>query len=268
MPCDQLAPATASSAPISSGISTSAQPDYLLDRIVLPEMESAPLKATTRPHRRRARHRDCGIMQLVAEKSVSRDRRRGRRYEPTASRRDQRCRHRQASTALTDAVVDLIASSPKSGKPGPFGVSHVPVARRWQVMANPPVSLQSLNAKTLGNTLQQDASLPWSSYYSRIAGDVPLGEIAKSPGIIFLRTQIEVITPGKIGLRIGSAEGVQMWANEVPIEAAARTTLDLPRGMHAITIRIDVDRKTEGLMRCELFDIPQGGQARFVSQPK
>ena len=72
--------------------------------------------------------------------------------------------------------------------------------------------------------------------------------------------------PGEFGFDIGSPDGVQVWADDAPVAAAERTTCTLSAGFHAITFRIDLGRRTDPLLHCELVEAPGGGRARFVSQ--
>ncbi len=166
--------------------------------------------------------------------------------------------------ALTDGeLVDLVRFLSELGKPGPFGVSHVPTARRWQVLASPSPALLLLEPAALGQALQQDSSLPWTSATSKVSGDLPIGEITgkgKSP--ILLRCQLDVVAAGKIGVSLGAVDGVQLWVDGVPTPVKDRVALDLPRGPHTLTLRIDPAMTSQ--LRCELFDVPgSSGQARF-----
>ncbi len=142
----------------------------------------------------------------------------------------------------------------------------MPVARCWEVLTDPPATVRGLDARELGRTLSENAGLAWKAAFSRVAGDIPHDEFGKPPEIVFLRTQIEVITPGRIGFDIGSSDGVQVWADDAPVAAAERTTCTLSAGLHSITFRIDLGRRSKPLLRCELVELPGGGRARFVSQ--
>lgn len=169
--------------------------------------------------------------------------------------------------SLTDAeLVDLVRFLSEVGRPGPYSVSHVPVARRWEVLTDPPATFRGLDARELGRTLRENAGLAWKAAFSRVDGGIPLDEFANPPDVVFLRTQIEMITPGRIGFDIGSPDGVQVWADDAPVAAAERTTATLSSGLHSITFRIDLGRRADPLLRCELVEMPGGGRARFVSQ--
>jgi putative heme-binding domain-containing protein len=259
--------------PDLSGIGTSAQPDYLLESIVLPSkiiregyntahVVTASGKVirgiVQRESPKELVLRDPRGEELVLKAEDIEEKKIGGSLMPDGIDR-----------TLTDAeLVDLVRFLSEVGKPGPFGVSHVPVARRWQVLSNPPATLQPLDGKSLGSALQHDSTLTWNVAYSRISGDLPLSELPKAPGIVYLRTQIEMISAGKVGLRMPSPEGIQLWADGTPIDLGERIMLDLPRGIHTLTFRVDLGRRTNGVFRCELSDSSAGGQARFVSQAK
>lgn len=257
--------------PDLSGIGTSAQRDYLLESIVMPSKvvregyNTANVVTTSGKVIR-------GILQRESPKElVIRD---PKGADIVVAARDIEEKSHGGSLmpegldrSLTDAeLVDLVRFLSEVGRPGPYGVSHVPVARRWEVLTDPPAVLRAVDAPDLGRTLRQDAGLVWRAAFSRVAGGIPLDEFAKPPDIVFLRTQIEVIAPGRIGFDIGPPEGVQVWADDAPVAAAKRTTCTLSAGFHIITFRIDMGRRAKPLLRCELVEEPGGGRARFVSQ--
>jgi len=84
--------------------------------------------------------------------------------------------------SLTDAE-HLTRFLSELGKPGPFGVvTHVRVAFRWQMLASARESLALLDDIALGKALHQDGRLTWLPIYSKVSGQLLLGELARSLG--------------------------------------------------------------------------------------
>lgn len=257
--------------PDLSGIGTSAQPDYLLESIVMPSKKvregynTANVVTTSGKVIR-------GIVQRESAKELLIRDPKGADVVVAADDIEEKSLGGSLmpdglDRSLTDAeLVDLVRFLSEVGRPGPYSVSHVPVARRWEVLTDPPATFRGLDARELGRTLRENAGLAWKAAFSRVAGGIPLDEFANPPDVVFLRTQIEMITPGRIGFDIGSPDGVQVWADDAPVAASERTTCTLSAGFHAITFRIDLQRRANPLLRCELVDVPGGGRARFVSQ--
>jgi putative heme-binding domain-containing protein len=269
--CHALGGAGGIVGPDLSAIGTSAQPDYLLESIVMPSKKvregynTANVVTTSGKVIR-------GIVQRESpQELVIRDPKGVDIVLTTADIEEKvlggSLMPEGLDRALTDAeLVDLVRFLSELGRPGPFGVSHVSVARRWEVLTDPPATFRGLDPRELGRTLKQDAGLAWKAGVSRVAGGIPLDEFAKAPDVVFLRTEIEVITPGTFGFDIGPQDGVQVWADDAPLAAAERTTCTLSAGFHTLTFRVDMGRRANSLLRCEFVEVPGGGRARFVSQ--
>src|SRR5262249_34240818 len=76
----------------------------------------------------------------------------------------------------------------------------------------------------------------------------------------FARCQLDVSAAGKVKLLLNSTAGVSTWLNGEPIEASDALTLDLPVGVHTLTIGIDRAKRQDSL-RCTLDDVA-GSPAR------
>lgn len=170
--------------------------------------------------------------------------------------------------SLTDEeLADLVRFLSELGKPGPFGVTHVPVARRWQKLNATPAEWKGRDAETLGKTLHDGAGLVWSPVYARVSGDLPLKEAltGEKPVVVF-RTQLEVVTAGKVALAFSKIPTIKLWVNGKPAPVSERTTLDLDRGIHTLTIWIERSEPTMDALRVELGEIVGSkAAARFVS---
>jgi putative heme-binding domain-containing protein len=169
---------------------------------------------------------------------------------------------------LTDAeLADLVRFLSELGRPGPYGPSQTQVARRWQTLVAPAASLLALEDAALGKTLQEDNRLSWGSVYTFFSGHLPLAEVAgKDRALALLRCQVEVATAGKLELVLNDAEGCKLWVDGKAVPVAARVGLDLSQGLHTLAWRLDLGKRKDGSLRCELA-VPTGSAARgaFVS---
>jgi len=157
-------------------------------------------------------------------------------------------------STLTDAeLADLMRFLSELGRPGPYTLSHVPVARRWQYLALLPESLLALDDVTLGKTLQGNAELVWATSYSRVSGRLPLSELlgAKQSRAL-VRCQLDVTAAGKLEVVLNDAQGLKLWVDGAPTPVAERVTLDLARGMHNLDFLVDLTRRKDDGLRCEL----------------
>jgi hypothetical protein len=82
--------------------------------------------------------------------------------------------------------------------------------------------------------------------------------------VAFVRAEIDVTTPGDVGLHLGETRGLSMWIDEQPAEVKPDLQVRLATGVHRVTFRIDVGERGQGL-RVEVRDVPgSGAHARPV----
>jgi hypothetical protein len=163
---------------------------------------------------------------------------------------------------LTDSLtraelIDLVRFLSELGKVDPYRLNPtITVARRWQVLEATDTSRQVLSAG-LGPVAREAAWQTWSSAYSSVAGQLPLDDLPRfrrdqdSPGLAVVRCQIEVTKPGRAKLLWKSTEGLTVWLDGVATEARPEMLCDLTKGVHTLTVGIDLGKRREGL-RCEL----------------
>jgi hypothetical protein len=83
--------------------------------------------------------------------------------------------------------------------------------------------------------------------------------------VTIVRCTLEVTTAGKLRLNLHDAGGIALWLDGTVREVHNVVALDLPRGMHTLTLRIDARQRANARLRCELADVPgSAAQARFV----
>jgi hypothetical protein len=104
-----------------------------------------------------------------------------------------------------------------------------------------------------------------------VSGDLPLMELptikghATSPPVVLVRFQIEVTTAGKVKLAFNDPASLEAWLNGNPLEHAKDVTLDLPIGVHTVTVGVNVAVREKPL-RVELDEVPgSSARARILS---
>jgi putative heme-binding domain-containing protein len=264
--CHAIAGAGGQVGPDLSSIGASAQVDYLIDSILLPnkavkENYHALIVGTTKGQvftgvkvretstelvLRDAEDREVSIpVKIIEERTM------GGSLMPEGA----------ADSLTRPELVDLVRFLSELGKVGPYAVGKERVVRRWQALADTPPARQQLQS---GGVPGDQPAFSWAPEYSTVAGNLPLDAvprlgIGKSP-VGFVRCQLDAGTSGKVNLLLNSAAGLTVWLDQTPVEAKEALVLDVPAGVHTLTFTIDLGKRHEGL-RCELGDVP-GSPAR------
>ena len=149
-------------------------------------------------------------------------------------------------------LIDLVRFLCELGKPGPYALQLNPTLRRWRVLRTPPTDAvpdaQQFKQRVLGADAAQ-----WSAVYAKVAGVVPLDEVAPAQGkVIYLQAEIDVRTAGKVGLQLDAPEGLRLWIDEQPTTVTALTVADLAAGRHKLTFRIDLAQRSTWQLRVDL----------------
>jgi putative heme-binding domain-containing protein len=188
---------------------------------------------------------------------------------PTANVRSERSGGSLMPMGLIDHLpsweqVNLLRFMAELGKPGPYQAGSTSIVRRWRVLPGSGAEQLAADQSALESP-PRDAALPWTPAYSLVSGDLPLDAMAtEGQQVAFARAEIDVTAPGKIGLRIADVTGLTLWVNGALHAISPDLTLDLPRGPHTLTFKIDVAARGQGL-RVELRDVPgSAGAARPV----
>ncbi|HEX4793851.1 MAG TPA: PVC-type heme-binding CxxCH protein [Humisphaera sp.] len=171
-------------------------------------------------------------------------------------------------TGLADPLthqefLDLVRLLSELGKPGPYGPGSAQLVRRWRTMEAPP---DSVLEGDLPASIAADGS-NWMPAYSLVRGELPPDAFRFAAGrqIGYGRCELEVTTPGKIRLILGSAAGVTMWIDGKPVQSKNDLTVDMTGGIHALTFAVDFAKRGREGLRLELADAPgSAGQAKPV----
>ena len=173
-------------------------------------------------------------------------------------------------TGLTDSLthaefLDLARFVGELGKPGPFAQSSAPVARRWRVLDPPPADVAANSASLPPSVI---AATNWSPVYSLVSGELPMSAIRSSNAgtVAIVQCQINVTTAGKLSLSIDGTEGLVGWLDQTVMAIGATVPLELTRGVHTLTFRVDLHERGEHPLRVEVHPIDESSnaQAEFV----
>lgn len=167
-------------------------------------------------------------------------------------------------------LVDLVRFLSELGKVGPYSISPARVVRRWQALAATPQNVKLMQRVGTDGIVRR-ASAPlagekmegWSPAYSNVAGGLPLAELPSlkpSEGqnsVALVRCQIDVSSAGKVALQLGSTEGLSLWVDGRTLDLATQpphqVTFELAAGLHTLTLAVDLAMR-QGELRCELVD--------------
>ena len=164
-------------------------------------------------------------------------------------------------------LLDLLRFLSSLGTPGDYAISSVPTIRRWRSMIRVPEDLvrnvpdiQSFRRNVLEST--EDA---WVPAYAQVSGFLPLDEIrsAPEPSVLVLKGEVDVTVAGEIGLEINSISGTQAWVDAHRLKQQQPFRIQLPRGRHQITLRINRKLRDTEDLRVQVLKVP-GSKAEFT----
>ena len=151
---------------------------------------------------------------------------------------------------LTDSLTtgefrDLVRFLSELGKIGPYSVGKTPTARRWR--------------------LRRPGESKWEPVYTRVDGRLPWDELTDgaTSGRIELQLDVGVTKAGDVELRFNSAAGLQLRAGDTTLSVESGTRLKLAAGKHTLTLLVDVAQRREDIL-VELVEVAQGAHAQFV----
>jgi len=174
---------------------------------------------------------------------------------------------------LTDTLTkqefaDLTRFLSELGKVGPYAPSKARVVRRWQVIDATPENLNAFRRARVSAAAEPDNPFLWSPTYSMVSGNLPLASLPKftvwndTAAQSVLRFNLDVTTAGAAKLKFNSVVGLSLFVGNSPIEPKAETLLDLKTGLQTVTVMIDRSKRTEDV-RIELDDVT-GSPARVA----
>jgi putative heme-binding domain-containing protein len=176
--------------------------------------------------------------------------------------------------ALTEQLTrqefaDLVAFLSQLGKVGtPYAPNKARLVRRWQVIEPSNENLNLFRRTRVSAAAEADNPFTWSPAYSLVSGDLPLASLPKwsvwanTAEQTVLRFNLDVTTAGAAKLKINTVNGLSLYLGASPVEPKPETLLDLKPGMQTVTVMIDRSKRTEDV-RIELEDV-SGSPARVA----
>ncbi len=266
--CHALGGAGGRVGPDLSGIGTSAQLDYLIESVILPSKIVREGYNTAHVTTVDGRSFSGVVKRETPQELVLADPIRDEIILPTKNIDEKRTGGSLMpdglDQSLTDAELgDLIRFLSELGKPGPFGVTHQAVARRWRVREVPAQTTTQAVAASLEGL--KDAGT-WKPLYATVSGDLPGREIHAADGMTaVLQTQFEVVSPGAVSLKVSSSPDAEWWIQEKTQPSKAPQTLDLPRGTYTVVIRLSRSAGPPANLRLEFAEVSGSkAQVKFI----
>jgi putative heme-binding domain-containing protein len=145
-----------------------------------------------------------------------------------------------ADSLTRGELVDLIRFLSELGKPGPFSTAQSTAIRRFRTLDPVPPEIMFENPAAVPAVLAKASNLTWLPFYPTASGAVPHADLltGKNRYIAFLRFELNVLTPGKISLRVRSPGIVNLWLNDAVLDPNA-SVVDVPKGLCQFTLRVD-----------------------------
>jgi putative heme-binding domain-containing protein len=164
--------------------------------------------------------------------------------------------------------VDLVRFLSELGKLGPYAPNKARLVRRWQVLEPSKENIFQLQRASAAKAVESPEAFVWTSSYAKVSGEFPLDSLPKlvvwtgSEPFALLRCQLDVTSGGPIKLKINGAMGLTMWVGATPVEVKDETLLDLKASLQTLTFSVDWSKRKEGI-RVELLD--EAGSAARVN---
>lgn len=169
-------------------------------------------------------------------------------------------------TLTRGELLDLTHFLSELGKVGPGELSKSRTVRRWQVLQNTKPAGDLIRRSRIAAVAENDSAFVWNSAYAKVSGELPLEGLPTltiwkdTAPLLVVRAQLDVTAPGKVKVKLNSAEGISMLVGANPVETKDETIIDLPAGSQVLIFSIDTTKRKEPV-RCELEDV-EGSSAR------
>jgi putative heme-binding domain-containing protein len=260
--------------PDLTSIGASAQADYLVESILLPNKAVKEgyhaIQVNTLDGKQfsgiKTRETDKVLVLRTSEDK-----------ELTVPKADLDGQPKQSRSLMPDGLadpltrqefVDLIRFLSELGKLGPYAPTKARVIRRWQVIEPTGANLDLFRRVRVSAVAESAAQFAWTPAYSRVSGDLPLAELPRfvvwsgtAPQSV-VRCQLDASIGGPVRLKLNSWAGVTLYAGTATVEPKNELTLEVKPGPNVLTFIFDRSKRTDDI-RVELEDVP-GSPARVA----
>lgn len=278
MACHAIAGAGGQVGPDMTSIGASAQVDYLVESLLMPNKAVKEgyhaLKVTTLDNRvvvgvktreadgklflRTSEDKEIGISEKNIDEKVA-----SRSLMPDGL----------ADQLTRQELVDLVRFLSELGKLGPYAPNKARLVRRWQVLEPVNENMNKLRRASVAATVEAPDDFLWTTTYAKVAGELPLDSTAKlvvwngSEPFAMVRAQLDVTSGGPIKLKINGTKGLTMWVGNTPVNLKDETVLEIKPGLQNLTFKVDLSKRTEGV-RVELEDVPSSAARATIVNGK
>jgi hypothetical protein len=143
----------------------------------------------------------------------------------------------------------------------------VPTVQRWRFLKPVPDALAASvpDADTFrAEVLGADPS-HWLPAYAKVAGDLPLDEVAAETGskVLYLQGEVEVSHGDKVTVSLNALDGVRGWLDDRPAPEGATFPVELSTGRHTLTFRVNTAARKARTLRV-VVSRPSGSSAEYA----
>ena len=272
MKCHAIAGAGGVVGPDFTSIGASAQPDYLVESLLLPNAKikegynsyivaTVDGKVVTGTKVREANGqlvlRDAEDREIVIPLADIESRKDGKSLMPDGT-----------TDSLTgQEFLDLAKFLSVLGKvDSGYAAAAGRVVRRWETVQLTKELFTLTNRDRIAAVARPGAAISWVPAYSLVSGDLPLTELPQfqphktQPPYSVARFQLDVTTAGKVKLLLNDPVGLSLWVDGVPLDAAKEMTPTLKAGVRTVTVAVNSELRQSPL-RVELDEV-SGSPAR------
>ncbi|MBI2426099.1 MAG: HEAT repeat domain-containing protein [Candidatus Hydrogenedentes bacterium] len=166
-------------------------------------------------------------------------------------------------TLLDNEFIDLVAFLSELGRTQAFSAGTERHVRTWRVLSNTDAAVDYLYEARPEAALKAHDTLTWVPAYSHVGGAIPLDEVpvlAHRYWVTkhsFLQFIIDAGSSGEVALAITPREGTRLWVNGQPIELNADVIVTgIPAGQSNCTLILDRS-VAQGDLDVRLVDDPR-----------
>ncbi len=147
---------------------------------------------------------------------------------------------------LDGEVADVVSFLSSLGRVPEWSVGTEKVVRSWEVLQSSPIIMQRLFQDGPELVAKDHEELVWGPAYTTVGGLLPVGEFPKvehrywmNKGYSAARFRLTATEAGTAYLVSQGTEGVACWINGEPVTLEGRTKVTLPAGESTVVFLID-----------------------------
>lgn len=170
-------------------------------------------------------------------------------------------------------LFDLVRFLSELGKPGgEYAIKTEPTLRRWRVLEKTSEELLKdvPDDSAFREKVLNLAETQWTAAYAKVSGILPLDEIPGLSGqkVFYVRGDLDVKVAGKVGLKLDSNAGINLWLDGEAIALSDKTVVEVTPGRHKLAFRLDAAKHGSAHIRVDLVKLDDSeAEASFVGGP-